>query len=138
MGQVHATHVANAYPEDIWVSVRADVAYAIETDTTLCNEIAAGGVNIKTSGGRKTKYDWTFAEKYGFTRIGWKGYTDFQPTNGTGSVHITILSSSGRVICVAHPKRSDYSVIVTKDGYLVPAQYGKIWVDTMNVNHYPR
>jgi hypothetical protein len=134
MGQVHTTHVANAYTEDIWVSVRADVSYLVEKETTHKTK-GVKEVDINTSGGEKTKFDWKFATKNGFTKIPPKGYVGFQPASSTKSVHITILSSSGSIICVAHPKHVDYSVIVTKQGYLVSTQYGKIWVDTSNKNH---
>ena len=40
---------------------------------------------------------------------------------------LTIVTEDGEIICSAHKKRVDYSVIVTERGQRRDTEYGNVW-----------
>ena len=129
------THVANAFYEDIYVRIDGDRRYVtLESfEGKVSGEVK--GVKVTASAGSKTKYDWQFAMKNGYTAIKSRSLLRFNPDTDRKTVYITILSHSGRVICHCYPKEVDFSVIVDKDGYIRETKYGCIWVDINDKRH---
>ena len=101
------THVANAYKEDIWVKVLADIRY-LEKDYNI---------NIGQYGLSSGNNIWEKCEKNGFTKIIPDAFVAFEPdTSNSANVYITIVTESGAVICNALPKTVNSSVVVDGKG----------------------
>lgn len=129
MGQRHTTHIANAFHEDIWVKINGDIKYVTLQSVNLSGSGTVKGVTVHGSLGVTTQYNWQYAEKNGYTRIAPNTFLGFNPDSDRGTVYITILSNSGRVICHSYPLTEDFSVIVNDKGYVRETEYGHIWVE---------
>ena len=135
-GGISTTHVANAYEEDIYVMVAGDRKYVTLAEFTGSMSVGVEGImKVSNSQGVKTKYDWEYAMKNGYTAIASGSFLGFNPDTNRPTVYITILSKSGRVICHCYPIQDDFSVIVDKRGYVRETKYGKIWVDKSGNQH---
>jgi hypothetical protein len=120
------THVANAYTENIYVKVTADLKY-LETDINV--SIAKYKIN---SG----KNVWDKCQKNGFTRIAPNYPFKFEPdTSNSAYVYITVVTESGEVICDAVSKTVNASIIVDRSGNIHDTKMGTIWTDTNGKKH---
>ena len=136
MGGNHSTHVANAYPHDIWVKIDAEKSYVL--DSSYSGNVNVGFAGIQAGGGVScsTKLDWHRVQT-AFSRIGPNEYLRFDVplAPGTKVVYISIFGRDDRRIANGLQRYSDLSIIVTKDGYIKDAEYGSIWKDTSGKNH---
>nr|CAH0105580.1 unnamed protein product [Daphnia galeata] len=121
------THVANAYTENIYVRVTADIRYLEkDSDVSIANFKINSGKNI-----------WDKCDKDGFTRIAPNYFFKFEPdTSNSAYVYITVVTESGEVICEAVSKTVNASIIVDRSGNILDTKMGTIWTDT-NGNKHP-
>lgn len=124
MGGRTSTHVANAYHETVYVKVDTERSYVTSTNFSVSAE--AKGVSGSVSG--RATWDWNKIN-VGFTSIPTRTHQRFDVEMGHGkdTAYITVITSSGKLICDALPRREDKSVIVTKKGIVRDAKYGTIW-----------
>ena len=125
MGGRTNTHVANAYPETVYVIVDTERSKVVSTNFSCSAGVK--GVSGSASGG--TTWDWNDSIKVGFAAIPTGTYQrlDVEMGKEKATAYITVVTSSGRIICDALPRREDKSVIVTEEGYIHDAKYGTIW-----------
>lgn len=131
---VRKTHVANAYKEDIYAKV-------VGKASSIGNFEAE--VNAKGSVGLKVNFTKDFCVKSGLSCIAPDTHLAFDYGGSPEIVYVTIISQSGRVICLSLPIQENRSVIVDKDGYVKRGLYkmwyeagdSEIWTDSSGVKH---
>ena len=144
MGGNHSTHVANAYPSDIWVKCDAEKSYVLASsysaDAKSDRSVGFQGMQASAGGGFATsgsvQLDWHRVQT-DFSRIGSKQHLRFDVplAEGTKVVYISVFAGDGRVIANGLQRYSDLSIIVTRDGYIKDAEYGSVWKDTSGAYH---
>lgn len=123
-----ATHVSNAYSQDVFAMVAMDIAYL----TRFVSRARADYLNYGMETMSESEYVWHFAEKEGKTRIAPCSYIRFdtpKSTWSTGTVYVSIVAKD-KFIARSHPVRRDGSVIVDGGGYLRMGKYGELWEDS--------
>lgn len=144
MGGNHSTHVANAYPCDIWVKCDAEKSYVLASnysaDVKSNRSVgfegmqASAGEGFASSGG--VQLDWHKVQT-DFSRVGSNEYLRFDVplAPGTKVVYISVFGQDGRLIANGLQRYSDLSIIVTRDGYIRDTEYGSVWKDTQGRYH---
>ena len=127
MGGNHSTHVANAYPCDIWVKCDAEKSYVLASSYSVDAKSDRGGIDIAGS----SQLDWHRVQT-DFCRIGSRQHLRFDVpiAEGKKTVYISVFGKDGQLIANGLPRDSDNSIIVTRDGYIKDAAYGSLWKDT--------
>ena len=144
MGGGHSTHVANAYPHDIWVKCDAEKSYVLASeysaDVRSGRSLGFKGMKASSGGAFATsgsvKLDWHRVQT-DFSRIGTNRHLRFDVplAPGTKVVYISVFGQDGRVIANGLQRYSDKSIIVTRDGYIKDAKYGSLWKEEDGTCH---
>lgn len=114
------THVANAYTENIYAKVTADIRY-LESDGVKIGE------NFNIGCGKNI---WEKCKKDGFVRISPKYFFKFEPdTFNSAYVYITVVTESGELICNSVSRTVNSSIIIDRSGNILEAMMGTIWTD---------
>lgn len=136
MGGRHTTHVANAYPYDVWVMCDAERAYVTAAGYSLSRQIGFEGASLNTSHSANVQLDWHKVQT-NFSCIPTGTYLKFDVDVGGGKnvVYISVFAADGRVIANGLQRYSDYSIIITKQGAIRDTKYGTVWIDTSGKSH---
>ena len=134
-----ATHIANAYKENIYVKVSTDEE-KVKLGSYEGGKLSIRGIrNVHCSMGKRTPYDHKYAKDKYYLSIGPGSKQKFETdASFFGSVYVTILTSSGIVLCGCVAITPDYSLIVDQNGHIRDTKYGELWVDTSGnkYSHY--
>lgn len=137
MGGRHTTHVANAYPSDVWVKCDAEREYVTAASYSFSRQIGFEGASLNTSHSANVRLDWHKVQT-DFSRIPTGKYLKFDVDVGAGKdvVYISVFAADGKVIANGLQRYSDYSIIITKQGDIKDTEYGTLWTDTSGISHH--
>lgn len=133
MGSGKSTHLANAYHEPVFI--RADSErFHVERFSANAN-LGAGG-KFNAAGGMSMDLVWNKFIEVGFAKVQPRDYVGVSPKVPPGGrVYVTVWCPSQGFIWNNQPQHEDISFIVKRNGGIVKAEYGKIWVDVGGHRH---
>ncbi|KAJ8026340.1 hypothetical protein HOLleu_34158 [Holothuria leucospilota] len=135
MGSGTSTHLANAYHEPVFVKADTE-RFHIEHFSANAHLGVDGKFNV--GGGGAIDMVWNKFMQVGFAKVLPHEYLGVSPKVNWGDrVYITIWCASQGFIWRNQPQQEDISFIVKRNGAIVKALYGKIWVDEMGQRQGP-